>query len=341
MTSRLSMGQNLSNVSSLSLSMLALTFNIDYSASYERVGVGTFDQPTLIPCASSASTRTSVTQKKSTVMETSTSDIDMARSSSVTSTTSKQSNRVKEALGRSLAKSGDRPVYLRKKLPRTHCHLCQEHPEGFRGDHELRRHISARHDNEVKTYICRDPATVGLVSNIQASTPLSDCKACARGKKYRAYYSAIMHLRRTHIRCRTDSAGPLLDDLRQWLEIAREARSTDAEVDEDEDDVTHEVTDDDVDPMDDGQRFGMVSSGMAGISNVSSSSHGSIAPDLDVRVDSIEWPDLDAVSTTPAPHTTGGVLHQSPDNGPSQANKATEASEGASILFHIAHIAQG
>ncbi|KAI1336462.1 hypothetical protein F5Y15DRAFT_427102 [Xylariaceae sp. FL0016] len=119
-----------------------------------------------------------------------------------------------------------RTSYQRPPLRRVFCTKCNEYPEGFRGEHELRRHTDAKHAALVKRWVCTEPQT--LSSNApQPLIPLSKCKACVTQKRYGAYYNAAAHLRRAHFHPhRSGKASgdwPPMTILKDWMREVRQS----------------------------------------------------------------------------------------------------------------------
>lgn len=119
----------------------------------------------------------------------------------------------------------------RPTRPKTHCLLCKDQPDGFHGEHELRRHIERVHAVVRKVWVCVDISP--------DKSFLANCKACRNGKRYGAKYNAAAHLRRTHFNpCQRPRGGrgkdsekrggkgggnhPPMEVLRHWMKQIEE-----------------------------------------------------------------------------------------------------------------------
>lgn len=118
-----------------------------------------------------------------------------------------------------------RASYQRSALRRVYCDKCNEYPEGFRGEHELRRHADAKHAALTRRWVCARPNRLSS-DMVQPAIPLEKCKACVARKHYGAYYNAAAHLRRAHFNPQRGSKAsgdwPAMSVLKDWMTEVRQ-----------------------------------------------------------------------------------------------------------------------
>ncbi|KAG5926211.1 hypothetical protein E4U53_003122, partial [Claviceps sorghi] len=118
-----------------------------------------------------------------------------------------------------------RASYQRAPLRRVYCEKCNEYPEGFRGEHELKRHADAKHSALVRRWVCCEPDNAGNVA-FRPTVSLTSCKACMAQKQYGAYYNAAAHLRRAHFSPhrggKASGDWPPMSVLKDWMREIRQ-----------------------------------------------------------------------------------------------------------------------
>lgn len=77
-----------------------------------------------------------------------------------------------------------------RRVLRLKCPTCNDYPDGFRSEHELRRHTNRVHRKTRKVWVTIDTSP--------DKSFLANCKACQTGKRYNECYNAASHLRRMH-----------------------------------------------------------------------------------------------------------------------------------------------
>ena len=146
--------------------------------------------------------------------------------------------------------------YSRHAKEKLKCKRCNKNPDGYRGSHELHRHMALDHNSSRTAWVCVDISTNGF---------LSGCAACESKKAYGQDYNAAAHLRRFHFHPKSEvrrtnvdpehrrggkggGKDPPMTECRRWMEkievpgkdFAELAESIVDDASEDEEDYNEE-----------------------------------------------------------------------------------------------------
>lgn len=116
--------------------------------------------------------------------------------------------------------------YSRHTKEKLKCDRCNKNPDGYRGSHELHRHMALDHNSSRTAWVCVDISSDGF---------LSGCTACDSKKPYGQDYNAAAHLRRFHFHPKSEGRrtnvnpeerrggkgggkDPPMSECRRWME---------------------------------------------------------------------------------------------------------------------------